>query len=589
MTLAATYIMYGWFITNGLPYNSDANESFSAYVQGQNMLNFGPTKNFFLPDDAPGKHISAHPYTYTHGPNLPRYFSCMMSLLGIKSISYQILFSSFVSLLLSSYFIVKSFPEIVICTAKKRTFPFFFLILALFCTDFLGTLQFIVNLWRTWHFPLFWGCVWAVRMKTDKRLATENPNLNSTILYKNSIFAKGKRQYINFIIKQIIVFLLFFLLFQLEFLFALFTFCSCLGYYVWENRAQWKHGFGWYWITMISGSLTSLGVFVAQLISFYGLKGLLFDLKITYIARNTNKISWESIKNFYELHSVMMWPSTPSWDFRYPVFLKVTFANFIDKLSISLTTLCFISLLVAFAIPILFKRILILQKYNSLFQVNKLISPLLWAMVVTYLLLGLIIPGYTLNGYVYRWAPLLVFPITLALSILVVNLSAAVTAFMQEQEILMQGQLYPLIIFSMLVLSLWLLNSVTNYYKFPHFKHTPAKILAKKYKGHSFVSGTTFPHMISYYTNKWSYYSPMVFPGDQQLDQTSNWNADRKKNREYETPEYYLCETLPYNKYLNCGDIIQQMIALGHSLVDKGDGYYIVKLNWNLCKHFIGE
>jgi len=547
ISMAIIFIIHSWIVTDGLPYHSDANESFSAYVQGQNMLNFDPLKNAFLPDDAPAKHEGAHPFTYTHGPNLPRYFSYIMTVLGIKSLGAQILLSSIGSLLLSVWFILKSFPEVIYSTKKGRAYHFSFLIIALFCLDFLGTLQFIVNLWRTWHFPLFWGCVWAVRAKPRKP----------------------------------IVFLLYYLLFQLEFLFALFTLCSCFGYYIWDNRINWKKGFGSTGFMIVVASISSLVTFIAQLIIFYGFKGFLFDLKTTYIARNTNTIEWNSISDFYEAHSVMMWPSTPSWDFHFSLFLKVTFENLLSKLSPTIAFLFLSSLLVSFFLLIISKRYSWTKK-QLLFKLNTSLSPLLWSTVITYLLLGLTIPGYTLNGYVHRWAPLLIFPVILALALLVVNLLEVIMIVLKSKEIKEKLKYYFIPTFSIFILTLWIVMSVNHYQRYPHFVHTPAKILSTKYKGHSFVSGTTFPHMISHYTGKWAYYSPTVFPGDLRLDQTHNWNADRNKNTDYEIPEYYLCEVLPYNGYLNCDEIAKQMVDLGHILVESEIGYRIIKLNWRL-------
>src|SRR4051812_47745850 len=104
-------VFHMWTATGGLPYNTDSNESFSAFVQGQNLLRFDPRANAFLTDDANASHAGAHPFTYTHGPNLPRYFSAAMSLLGIHTMAWQILISAAISVLLSLWFIARSFPE----------------------------------------------------------------------------------------------------------------------------------------------------------------------------------------------------------------------------------------------------------------------------------------------------------------------------------------------------------------------------------------------------------------------------------------------------------------------------------------------
>lgn len=538
-----------WLVTGGLPYNSDSNESFSAYVQAQSMLHFNPLANAFLTDDATGYHAGAHPFTYTHGANLPRYFSALMYVIGIKSLEWQILISGTISILLSIWFIAKSFPDSFESEPSDSVVSIGLILAVLFAIDFIGVWQFIGSLWRTWHFPLFWGCIWAVRTRARAPFG----------------------------------FVLFFLLFQIEFLFAIFTAIAGFLYVVWTNRFSLRQAFDRSYLGMAAGAIASVLVFIGQLIAFYGWRGFLFDLRTTYVARNTNQITWDTIKEFYEKNAVMMWPSSPNWDFRFTKYLAITWENMALRLSSVVAAAVLASVLLSVVLAIVsYLSPRYRPSATSWRSLNASVGPMLWATVAAYLVIGLTIPGYGLNGYTYRWAPLLVFPVSLALALLIGNLvglvaesrAAGAFPFLQRHDTA---------IVAAPVFALCLAVSLAQYAKYPDFVHSPARVLASTYKGRSFVSATTFPHMIAHYTGRWAYYAPaMTFPGNVRLDQTNNWNADRDKNLDYETPEYYLCEVMPYSGPLKCEDVAKQMEALGHAVAERGPSWVIMKLNWNL-------
>jgi hypothetical protein len=526
-----------WVVTGGLPYNTDSNETFSAFVQGQSLLHFDPWKNAFLPDDATGYHTAAHPFTYTHGPNLPRYFSALLWLVGVRSLEWQILICAAVSIALSLWFIAHCFPEPLPFTSAGTGFTLGLVVAALFATDFIGVLQFLGNLWRTWHFPLFWGCIWVIRARP----------------------------------RWPACFATFFVLFQLEFLFAFFVAVTGALYVIWLVRSGRAKLLDAPYLVAAAGALASIGLFVVQLIAFYGWNGFVFDLQTTYAARNSNTVQWESIRQFYETHAVMMWPSSPNWDFRLPVYLAVTWDNMTLRLTHVFAVATLASLLLSVALYIHSARQPPVPDATSPGHANHSAAPLLWAMVAAYLVLGVTLPGYT---------PLLVFPVSLSLALLVVNVTA-VLALGRNRVPKLPAQFSAAAVAAVL-LAFWLGASRHQYSLHPDFIHTPARSLSSTYKGRSFVTASTFPHMISHYTGRWAYYSTPVFSGTEPLDQTYNWNADRMRNPDYETPEYYLCQRLPYSGPLDCQDVARQMSALGHEVVERRPEYIILKLNWRL-------
>jgi hypothetical protein len=544
------FILHSWIISGGLPYHTDANESFSAYVMGRNLVRFGGWNNAFLPDDANSYDAAAHPFTYTHGPNLPRYFSAALMLAGVSSLSWQILLTAIATTLLSLWFIRHAFPELIEGGAGSLTFTVGGLLATVFCLDMIGTLQFLVNLWRAWHFPLFWGCVWAVRTRP----------------------------------RPVATFLLFFLLFQLEFLFALFTAASCLGYLLWVRCRTKSDILDGTLLVAVLGCVASVGLFVLQLLAFYGWDGFVFDLRTTYLARNTNAVEWDTIRRFYEDRGIMMWASTPSWDFSYGKFLSVTLEQMVRRIGV----LAVASVLVGLALSIALAGVRTMCRLNRASKTStyNTIDPLLWTTTLAYLALGLLIPGYTLNGYTYRWAPLLVFPVELSLALLTVHLASLLTTAVETIRARSSWGppvWFPISALAVIpVVAVWAMVGRDAFLRHPTFVHTPATSLASTYSGRTFVSQTTFPHMVAYYTKSWSYYSTLVFPGTAPLDQSHNWNADRNRNAAYEKPEFYLCERLPYYSDLDCDKVGQQMTDLGHTVVERAPDYVIIKLNWRL-------
>lgn len=539
------FTLYTWALSGGVPYFTDANETYSAYAHARNMMLFHPLANSLLTDDAVGLHPAAHPFTYTHQGNLPRYFSYLFFLIGVSSIKWQVLLAAIVSIGLSFWFAQQLFREGL--SPLAATFLLGFLAL-----DFLGALQWYGNLYRTWHLPLFFGGLLCTRQRT----------------------------------RYIFAFVIFFLLFQMEFTFAVFTTVACLGALA---LSSYKPGSLRMALAICGGAVCSILLFLLQLITFLGWKGFAFDVVTTYTARNSNTVAWESIRLFYESHNLVMWPSFADTHHGFGPF--VTYTNLYAGLMYGERIWLLASLGLLASLLIQVGRVLAPHWYGK----GKPLEPLavsdsavgvyLWPMIAGYLLLGFTMSGYTLSGYTQRWGPMIGFPIMLALLSLALN-AGAITG-------IVVGRLRPAALFApglrraataglaVSFLFLLLRQSAQAYHQYPPFVNEPARLLSTIYAGRSFVSNTTYPHMIASYTRKWAYYSPLLFsPGDD-LDQTYNWNKDRFTNAEYKRPEYYLCQAVPYRRDVKCDEVAREMEKRGHLPVSTGATFAIIQLDWS--------
>ncbi len=536
------FTVYTWAISDGIPYFTDGNETYSAYAHARNMYRFAPLANSLLTDDAVGHHPQAHPFTYTHQGNLPRYFSYLFLVAGIRSIEFQVLLAAVLSIGLSFWFAYRTF-------GGRLTLSSLF-VLAFLALDFLGVLQWYGNLYRTWHFPLFFGTLMCARERRWKPLA----------------------------------FVCVFLLFQMEFTFAVFTTASALGLLLISGSRRGARSTAF---AMSAGAVVSVTLFLFQLISFLGVKGFLFDLTTTYRARDSTAVQWAQIREFYEAHNLVMWPSFSTTNHGFGPFITVT--NTYGQLMYGrLWELALAGL--AFSLVIHCGRILAPRwfygrgVFAALARSDSRMGQYLHPMVGAYLLLGLIMSGYTLTGYTQRWGPMLGFPVMMALLSLARNTATSVRLALKSVPPLrrFQSRTAASVAIGACACFVVLLSaqSAAAYGRYPPFRHEPRPLLSTKYAGKSFVSNTTYPHMIASHTGKWAYYSPLVFPPDEKLDQTYNWNADRFTNAEYMKPEYYLCQTVPYRKDVNCESIAREMESLGHRLTDLGATFAILKLNW---------
>ena len=265
-------------LSEGLPYVSDGNESFSTYTHARNMLRFGPQSTMGLTDEAGSPDAGAHPYVYTHQGNLPRLFSWILLLFGIWPIEWHIAIISVVVGLASTYFCYRFFSIVA-------GGGFALITCAVLWTDYLLFVQWQVNTFRVWHAFFIFALLYAVQ----------------------SIQSHNARRVCAALL------LLTFLLFYFELIFAVFTATFVATYALLLHRRSIRLVLG-AWAAIVLGGITAMGLLFLQLIAYLGWDLALQDLRVTYLARNFAKEIGDSeergaVLRFFLEHHIVFWDS----------------------------------------------------------------------------------------------------------------------------------------------------------------------------------------------------------------------------------------------------------------------------------------
>jgi hypothetical protein len=243
LAFPVVFVVGSWLYGGGLPYYKDSNESFLSYVHARNLVIYNPFSFSFLTAEDTSLAGDRPKAIYTHNPNFPRYLNYVLLRLGITSLPVHILLIATAAAALAMFFMWR---------LLQGLFPgleHVWIILALaFTLDFMGFLQFTVNSYRVFAFVLFWGCLLAIARNTPPW----------------------------------VVFGAFFLLFQFEYAFAVFLLATCAVYGVcWGQRGGRRRAFA-----AVLGAVAAVAVFGLQLLSYYGLQGLMADLSVTFVRRS---------------------------------------------------------------------------------------------------------------------------------------------------------------------------------------------------------------------------------------------------------------------------------------------------------------
>jgi hypothetical protein len=225
----------------GVPFFKDNNETFQSFNQGWNLLFNQPINSSFLTDNTKFEQYIGDPI-YIHNPNFPRYIHALL-LLVQQDIVVHVALIGCVSFVLTAFFISRLFDQRIALTIITFTI-----------LDWIG-FQYFTNTYRAWSFPLFWGCLYAMRRSWT-------------------------------------AFFAFFILFQFEYGFAVFVAVTALIYH-----ERWRERF---WA--IGGAMVSVALFGLQVISYVGLASLVDELILTANRRMAyGSYSWSSLYSLWIL------------------------------------------------------------------------------------------------------------------------------------------------------------------------------------------------------------------------------------------------------------------------------------------------
>ncbi|MGE3272933.1 MAG: hypothetical protein AB7P40_29635, partial [Chloroflexota bacterium] len=276
IVLLVVYLaVYGGVLiwTDGLPYGTDNNESFSVLWHAQNMANQDFFRSYWLTDEAFSPHPEAHPFVHTHQGNVPRLFGFLIYVLGARTIEAQIIVTTLTMGTLGVFLMYHFLSRI--------GGPVFALVTSLvFLTDYLFYAQWHVVTYRVWHGIFLFGGLTCV----SGLIQTAHP-----------------RRWL------LLTWLTFAGLFYYELIFVGLVSILCALYAV---VSGWRRPlrvvlFGSF---QVLGGLTALTILTFQLVGYLGWEGLKQDIYLTFLARNFADASIEDqVQAFYAAHNVAFW------------------------------------------------------------------------------------------------------------------------------------------------------------------------------------------------------------------------------------------------------------------------------------------
>jgi len=278
-----------WKGGDGLPYVMDGNENWSNAGHAKNMVDYGWEgfkKSWGLADEVAemsGKHPEAHPVIYSHGGEFPRIWITLLYLLGIVSVSQQILITAVIIGGLAVFFAYWVFEHVLDSPLWAAVACGFMV------TDYLGIMQWMVNTWRVWQIFSFYGAIYYVVL-----LLRRPSNWRVQVLGAFMAFS----------------------LFYAEPVFAIFTGLSVAIFFLISKKV-----FSWRNLNCLMqlkgfalGAVIAVLLFATQLIGYYDCSSLLKDIKFTIASRNfadkneADKSNTQRIE-LYAKNNVMFMPN----------------------------------------------------------------------------------------------------------------------------------------------------------------------------------------------------------------------------------------------------------------------------------------
>lgn len=278
VVLVAAYLLtYGALLVYAdfLPYVLDNNESFSAFVHGENLYKYGLGKSFGLTDESYGQTDVAHPYVYTHQGNFPRLFTVALYAIGLRSVEAQITVTA-TTIGLATVFLIYHFFSKLWNPVLALSVSFAFIL------DYLLFAQWQLNTFKVWHAFFVFSSLVCVQHFGGKRTRIWHALLP----------------------------LIFAALFYYDLVMAVFTFvlAAAFAYTLYRHTdASTMIRIG---LLQLLGAALGAGILVLQLLAYYGWEAFKTDVYLTFIARNAatvEEIGRRIFEEFFTTHKIVFW------------------------------------------------------------------------------------------------------------------------------------------------------------------------------------------------------------------------------------------------------------------------------------------
>jgi hypothetical protein len=276
------------FYSDFLPFGTDNNETFSSILHAKNMYLHGIGSTYGLTSEATSP-IDTVQFVYTHQGNFPRFYALLLYALGARSAEAQILITS---LTIGSVSIL--FAHIYMERRVNGLFAFVFC--SVLITDYIMSLQWLVNTWRVWHFFFFFSSLLLAHAFADTGSSKRRTVVDCSLLFIN-----------------------FACLFYFELIFAAFVatfFGLYLAFLLWRQPQRLVLG----WAVSALGSALAVALLCVQGILYLGSQDFLSDLTYTFLSRNVSRAASpaefaafkERVMEFMRQHNIVFWDNFAS-------------------------------------------------------------------------------------------------------------------------------------------------------------------------------------------------------------------------------------------------------------------------------------
>tara|TARA_B100000767_G_scaffold275422_1_gene312284 strand:+ start:2936 stop:5068 length:2133 start_codon:yes stop_codon:yes gene_type:complete len=278
-----------FFLSDGLFYGFDSNETFSSIWHSFNFLNYSFDLHKGLADETFSNLASAHSFIHTHQGNVPRILGILLILIGFESVQSHVIITFLILGLPTFYFLIKLLHKI--SNSKEYTY---ISIIFLF-TNYILFFQWLFVTYRIWYFYLIFSSIYYI-------IQLDNKRVYKFLLFLNLVF-----------------------LYYFELIFALYLSLVLFFFILYLNNFSIKNVIKKYHIFLLA-PIISLLVLSSQLILFYGVDSFIQDINYTFKTRNTSLNINDQILNFYNKYFIVYWHNFLDQDHSFfKVFLKNDF------------------------------------------------------------------------------------------------------------------------------------------------------------------------------------------------------------------------------------------------------------------------